>query len=435
MVDSHSLNNGGPVSSQPTSERPDPLKVGIHDADLDGLTIQRPDQSVSRSSAGGKSWRWLWLVVLIGGALVAWNTGLIGQGTKVDVTSVVRMPGGGSSGLAATGYVVAQRQASIASKGTGRLEYLGVKVGDRVKEGQIIARLEHTDMDALLQQALAKLDVARAQLGSARPELEEATFAFERVKTLIEKSFATQSEHDMASARIRRAAGAVKSAEAAVRAAEAERQSAEVQVESTNVRAPFDGTVVKKFAEVGEVVAPMAASNLSRGSVVAIADMSSVMVDVEVSEAMIQRVQAGQPAEIQLDSVPDHRYRGEVLQVMPIADRAKATILTRVRFLDVDEQVRPELSAKVTFGVLPGASVEKAEEWGVPSTAVVSRDGRPTVLLVKEGVVVETAVQAGAPVGTLTPVRGSFSQTDEVVTAPSDSLRSGASVTVHRRTP
>ena len=434
MVDSDPPDNGGLVSLQPTPERPDPLKVGIHDADLDGLTIQRGDRHEARSSARTGRWHWLWLVVLIGGALVAWKTGLIGRGLSVDVTSVVRMPAGGSSGLAATGYVVAQRQASIASKGTGRLEYLGVKVGDRVKEGQIIARLERTDMDALLQQTMAKIEVAQAQLATAKPEFQDATLQLERIKTLIAKSFATQSEYDIASARLRRAAGAVKSAEAAVRAAEAERQSAEVQVESTNIRAPFDGTVVKKFAEVGEVVAPMAASSLSRGSVVAIADMSSVMVDAEVSESMIHRVQAGQPAEIQLDSVPDHRYRGEVAQVMPIADRAKATILTRVRFLDVDDRVRPELSAKVTFGLRPGTADTSVEELGVPSSAVVTHDGRPVVLLVKDGVIVETVVQVGAPVGTITPVRGSIAQTDEVVIAPPAELRSGASVTVHRRT-
>ena len=421
------------MSIQPTPERPDPLKVGIHDADLDGLTIQREEHFAKRSPARSGLWRWVLLILLLAGAAGAWQAGLIERAPSVEVAAVVRMPAGGVSGLAATGYVVAQRQASIASKGTGRMEYLGVKVGDRVKEGDVIARLEHTDMDALLQQALAKLEVARAQLATARPELQEATLHFERMKTLIEKSFATQSEFDMAGARLRRAAGAVKSAEAAVAAADAERQSAEVQVESTTVRAPFDGMVVKKFAEVGEVVAPMAASTLSRGSVVAIADMSSVVVDAEVSEAMIHRVEAGQPAEIQLDSVPDHRYRGEVAQIMPIADRAKATILTRVRFLDLDERVRPELSAKVTFGIRSGSADRAVEAWGVPLTAVVTRSGRSVVLLVKGGVIVEQEVQAGVSSGGLTPVRGALSQADEVVTAPSGSLRSGASVTVVRR--
>lgn len=409
-----------------------PRRSSLHDADLDGLSIQRPESREGHSFRRGWRWGWLVLLILIGAAAVAWETGLVRLAVTVEVVPVVRMPSSGSAGLAATGYVVAQRQASIASKGTGRLEFLDVKVGDRVKEGQVIARLEHTDMDALRQQALAKLAVARAQLASAKPELQEATLHFDRMKSLLEQSFATQSEYDMASARLRRAAAAVKSAEAAVGAAEAERQSAEVQVESTNIRAPFDGTVVKKFAEVGEVVAPMAASTLSRGSVVAIADMSSVMVDTEVSESMIQRVQAGQPAEIQLDSVPDHRYRGEVAQVMPIADRAKGTVMTRVRFVELDDRVRPELSAKVTFGALPGAPVP-VDEWGVPSSAVVTREGRLVVLLVRDGRVVETAVQAGAPVAATTPVRGSLFPTDEVIVAPAADLRSGAAVTVQRR--
>ncbi len=417
-----------PVTPEPIP----PRRSSLHDADLDGLSIPRTAAHEPRPSRRGRRGGWLLLLVLIGAAGVVWNTGLIRSGVSVDVAPVVRMPSGGSSGLASTGYVVAQRQASIASKGTGRLEFLDVKVGDRVKEGQVIARLEHTDMDALRQQALAKLDVARAHLASAKPEFQEATLHFDRMKSLLEQSFATQSEYDMASARLRRAAAAVKSAEAAVGAAEAERQSAEVQVESTNIRAPFDGTVVKKFAEVGEVVAPMAASTLSRGSVVAIADMSSVMVDTEVSESMIQRVQAGQPAEIQLDSVPDHRYRGEVAQVMPIADRAKGTVMTRVRFVELDDRVRPELSAKVTFGALPGAPAP-VDEWGVPSSAVVTREGRPVVLLVRDGRVVETAVQAGAPVAATTPVRGSLFQSDEVIVAPASDLRSGAAVTVQRR--
>jgi RND family efflux transporter MFP subunit len=367
------------------------------------------------------------LVALAG----AWSTGLLSREVTVDVVTVVRLPPGGASGLAATGYVVAQRQASIASKAIGRLEFIGVKVGDRVKEGQVIARLEHADMEALLQQAQAKLGVARAQLGAAKPEREEATLHLERVNTLLAKSFVTQAEHDMASARLRRATAAVRSAEAAVAAAEAERRNATVQLENTNVRAPFDGIVVKKLAEVGEVVSPLNVTVRSGGSVVSIVDPTSVVVDAEVSESMIHRVQHGQSAEIQLDAVPDHRYQGNVMQVMPVADRAKGTILVRIRFLDLDERVRPDVSAKVTFGALPGAQAI-GEEWSVPSSAVVARDGRSVVLLVKEGRVVEVAVQAGAPVGTNVPVIGSLTQTDDVIVAPPSDLREGTTVTIQR---
>ncbi|HMU31761.1 MAG TPA: hypothetical protein PK589_18010, partial [Nitrospira sp.] len=233
------------MSSHQSSDRPEPRKSGIHDADLDGLAISRPAPGGIPSS-GGRRWRWLTLAVLLAVAGLAWSTAWLRPDQRVEVVPVVRMPSGSGAGLAATGYVVAQRQASIASKGTGRLIYFGVNVGDRVKEGQLIARIEHDDMDALYRQALARLGVARAQLGAAKPELEEATLSFERVKTLLEKSFVTKSEFDMASARLRRAAAAVKSAEAAVTAAEAERQNATVQLENTSIRAPFDGVIVKK---------------------------------------------------------------------------------------------------------------------------------------------------------------------------------------------
>lgn len=415
-----------PVSADPVP----PRQQDLHDADLDGLSIARSSAQTPRRTSHG--WRWTWgAVILVLVAMAgAWSSGLLPHDVTVDVVRVVHLPPGGS-GLAATGYVVAQRQASIASKAIGRLEFIGVKVGDRVKEGQVIARLEHADMEALLQQAQAKLGVAQAQLGAAKPEHEEATLHLERVNTLLAKSFVTQAEHDMASARLRRAAAAVRSAEAAVAAAEAERRNATVQLENTNVRAPFDGIVTKKLAEIGEVVSPMSVTVRSGGSVVSIVDPMSVVVDAEVSESMIHRVLKGQSTDIQLDAVPDHRYHGDVMQVMPVADRAKGTILVRIRFLDLDERVRPDVSAKVTFGALPGATTI-GEEWSVPATAVLTRDGRSVVLLVREGRVVEVVVQTGAPVGANVPVRGSLAQTDDVIVAPPSDLREGTTVTIQR---
>lgn len=423
------------MSSQPTMDHPEPSKAGIHDADLDGLAIHRHKNAGQLRPS--RRLRWLWAVLLIlvsGGVFMAWRGGWIGPSPTVEVVPVVKIPAGGPSGLAATGYVVAQRQALIASKGTGRLEYLGVKVGDRVKAGQVIARLEHADIEALLKQTVAKFNVARAQLGEAKPELQESTLNFERVRVLLDKSFVTQSEYDIAAARVQRAAAAVKSAEAAIAAAEAEQQAVQVQLENTNIRAPFDGIVVKKLAEVGEVVSPMTATVRSGGSVVTIVDPTSVVVDAEVSEAMIHRVQAGQTAEIQLDSVPGHRYQGEVQQVMPTADRAKATVLTRVRFVELDDRIKPELSAKVTFGPKPGSTEAVTEAWGVPPTAVIMREGGQVVFLVRDGVAQELSVEVGADNGSLKAVRGSLSQTDEVVVTPPPDLHSGDTVTPVRRT-
>lgn len=265
--------------------------------------------------------------------------------------------------LSASGYVVAQRQASVASKGTGRLESLEVAVGDQVKEGQMLARLEHTDVDADLRRAQAKLGIAKAALANAEAELTDATLAYNRSKTLLAKQFVTQAEYDSAEARLHRAQAAVRSTKAGVLAASAEVQTSEAQVENTYIRAPFDGTVLKKFAEVGEVVAPLAASASSRGAVFLIADLTSLQVEAEISETMIGRIQAGQSTDITLDAMPGQPYRGEVVQILPTADRSKATVLVKVRFLGVRNPscaacgavpdpfsgILPEMSAKVVF--------------------------------------------------------------------------------------
>lgn len=422
------------MTSQSTVEHPESHKAGMHDAELDGLAIHRHEQADQPQPLRRRWWFWAMLFAIVsGGTLAAWNMELISHNFKLEVALVVPLPAGGTSGLAATGYVVAQRQALIASKGTGRLEYLGVKVGDRVKAGQVIARLEHADIVALVQQMKAKLKVAQAQLGAAQPELQEATLNHERATVLLEKSFMTKAEYDFADARVRRAAAAVRSAEAAVAVAEAERQAAQVQLENTNIRAPFDGIVVKKLAEVGEVVSPMTATVRSGGSVVTIVDPLSVVVDAEVSEAMIHRVQGGQRAEIQLDSVPGHRYQGEVQQVMPTADRAKATVLTRVRFVDLDDRIKPELSAKVTFGPTPGSTEAVTDAWGVPPTAVVTREGRHVLFLVRNGIAQKTVIDMGSDNGPLKAVRGALFQADEVVVTPPLDLRSGDAVSPMRR--
>ncbi len=193
------------------------------------------------------------------------------------------------------------------------------------------------------------MGIAKAALANAEAEQQDAALNFNRARALLDKQFVTQAEFDTAEVRLHRAQATVRSAKAGIQAAAAEVQTAEVQVENTNIRAPFDGTVLKKFAEVGEVVAPLAASASSKGAVLLIADMTTMQVEAEISESMIGTIRDRQSAEIVLDAVPGHRYRGEVSQIVPTADRSKATVLAKIRFLDLDDQVRPEMSAKVNF--------------------------------------------------------------------------------------
>ena len=341
-----------------------------------------------------------------------------GQSAVRDVdlaTVTLTFPSQAAGILSASGYVVAQQKAAVASKGTGRLEFLGAEEGDRVRRGQVIAKLEDDDIEAALARARANLEVARAEYNDAERTLR-------RTQTLVDRGLAPDADLDAATARFERIRAGITAAEAAVR-------EAEVGLENTRIRAPFDGTVLTKDANVGEIVAPFAASANSRGAVVTIADMSSLQVEADVSESNIMRVSLGQACEIVLDAYPQKRYRGVVHKIVPTADRAKATVLTKVAFKDRDDHVLPEMSAKVTFLSAEAPSEQDAGPvLTVPLGAVVDRNGSPVVLRVRDGLTQETPVSTGRVLGDRLEITQGLADGDQVVLRPSPDLISGASV-------
>lgn len=401
-------------------------------ADLTALRIPRETGDSSRKNTKSSRLKWFTVIGLVGLGLVSWIfSNYLARPLTVSTARVTVLSAGSAvSGVSATGYVVAQRQASVASKATGRLEYLGVIVGDRVKEGQVIARLQRTDVDAALRQAHAKLELAHASLNSAKPELRDAKLQHERLQRLLPLGFVTQADVDIATARVHRAEAAVSSAEAAIKSAIAEQQAAEINVENTNIRAPFDGTVLKKFTEVGEVVAPLSASTVSRAAIVLLADMQSLMVEAEVSESVIGRIHSGQAADIALDAVPNRRYRGEVFQVVPTADRSKATVLSKVRFLEIDDRVFPEASAKVIFSDDSSSVISNTDSLAVPMQAIVSRDGHQVVWRVTDDVLSVVPVETGPTVDNMVLIRGKLTMNETVVLNPPAGLTSGSRVKI-----
>ncbi|MBI2427369.1 MAG: efflux RND transporter periplasmic adaptor subunit [Ignavibacteriales bacterium] len=336
--------------------------------------------------------------------------------------------------LAASGYIVAQRKAAVASKGTGRLEYLGVIEGDRVKTGQIIGRLESSDVEASLGQAKANLSVARAGLEQALAEREDATANFGRQTTLFAQNSISRAEYDGANARYKRAIAGVSSAEASIKFAEANVRSAEVQLEYTLIRAPFDGVVLTKNANVGEVISPFGAAAGSRGAIVTVADMTSLEVEADVSESNIEKIKEGQPCEITLDAYPEQRYPGFVNKIVPTADRAKATVLTKVRFSQLDERVLPEMRAKVNF--LSDAKKQETKnsepKISVPASAVTTRDGQKIVFVVKGDIVEEKAVTLGEIMGSRIEVKQGLSSGEKVVLRPAETLKTGTKITTEK---
>jgi HlyD family secretion protein len=394
--------------------------MATSDSDLSSLRIDRsshPGNAPRRRRSVGKWMTWALVIVaavVIGSVVKRWlNPGIEVQLATVTLTS----PAQAAAVLTASGYVVARRKAAVASKGTGTLVYLAVEEGDPVKKGQVIARLDDSDVAASLRRARENLHVAEADLDDARKD-------FERKHSVIAKRAISQADYDTAEARYKRVVATIAAAKFAV-------QEAEVAVNNTRIIAPFDGTVLKKNADVGEIVAPLAGAASSKAAVVTIADMGSLEVDADVSEANITKVSSDQPCEIALDAYPQQRYPGYVANIVPTADRAKATVLVKIKFKEYDRRVLPEMSAKITF-LAAGTRLNEAERTAVltvPAAAVAERGGRQVVFQIKDQRAVETAVTVGRKIGSLLEIKEGLKEGDKIISKADERINDGVKVT------
>lgn len=398
--------------------------------DLDQLKIDKT--AIAPRSGKFRSRRFrvvgILLVVL---AAALYFSGLLQPAATVEIVNVQQTyPSQGFTLLNASGYVVAQRKAAVASKATGRLVWLGVEEGNIVRKGEVLARIENADVLAGQDQAAANLNSIRTTLDQTRAELHDAELSFKRFQVLLSEGIVSTADYDTAQARYRKARAAVAGAEANIRAASAALDAAKVAVEFTYIRAPFDAVVLTKNADVGDIVTPLGAAADAKAAVVTIADMSSLLAEVDVSESNLEKVRVGQPCEIQLDAFPDLRFRGVVHMVVPTADRSKATVLVKVKFVDFDKRILPEMSAKVAFLSRPVAAGEQQPRTTVNPEAVVDRNGRKVAFRVKDNRVVETPVELGAKIGDAVEVKSGVKAGDSVVVHPSDDLRDGSRITI-----
>jgi HlyD family secretion protein len=394
--------------------------------DLSKLRIDRalaPIQTRRR-----RKWWWLAALVVIvvaGGVWFAFSP----HATAVQTTPIVTVfPSQQFVVLNSSGYVVAQRKAAIASKASGRLEWLGVAEGSRVKAGDVIARLDSRDVAAQLDSANASIKVALASIEQAEAENRDAAVSLSRTQDLLKQKFVSQSALDVAKARADRAVAGVASARAGVAAAEANARNAQVAVDYTHIRAPFDGIILSKSANVGDMVTPFSSAADSKGAVVTMADMTTLEVEADVSESSLSKVSVGQPCEVTLDALPDTRFRGTVSRIVPTVDRAKATVMTKVRFETIDPRVLPEMSAKVSFLSQPVTAEQQIPMTAVNADALSTRDGKTAVVLVRDSRAVVVAVTAGTKIGDLTAIVGDIKTGDKAVLKPPGDLRDGAAV-------
>jgi len=330
--------------------------------------------------------------------------------------------------LNASGYVVAQRKAAVASKITGRLEWLGVEEGSKVKKGQVIAKLEGEDAAAARDLAIANLDNAMFNLDMIKAEINDATLHYNRQKELLSQGVVPQSELDIAEARYKRAKAAVAAAESAINAYKAAVHFARISLRYTFIRAPFDAVVLTKNADVGDIVAPLGAAATARAAVVTIADMDSLLVEADVSESNLQKVKTGQPCDIQLDSLPENRFRGMVHMIVPTADRSKASVMVKVKFLDKDDRILPEMSAKVAFLERSVTLEEQKPKTALNSNAIMMNNNTRFVFLINENRVYKTPLTTGSQIGDLIEVLDGVKSGDKVVVNPPNNLRHGTRV-------
>jgi RND family efflux transporter MFP subunit len=401
-------------------------------SDLGRLKIDR-EQQMRHSRK-----RWLVPVLGVSGAIALLLAGLWlmrgGAAPVISVASATLVGGaaGGSTGVVANGYVVARTQASVSAKLPGRLAFLGVSEGSHVRRGEIIARLENAEYQAAVGQAEATLASDQATLIQAQADRDELVREASRAHDVRAQNpqLVSDQEVELADSKAAQATALAEAQQARVRAAAAALEVARANLENTVIRAPFTGTVLRKDAEVGEVVAPSVGGGLTRGAVVTMADMATLEVEVDVNEAYIAQVRQDQPARISVDAYPDTTFRGSVRLIVPTADRQKATVQVKVAFVDRDPRVLPEMGARVEFlegAHAPGVRANRPRVT-VPADAVrTERDGGAVVWIVTAGRLRRQAVEAGPVSGGVREIRSGLAGGETLlvsgVSAPQEGMR------------
>ncbi|MEP7156701.1 MAG: efflux RND transporter periplasmic adaptor subunit [Betaproteobacteria bacterium] len=400
--------------------------------DLSKLTISRDQKAFSGKKPSRRKW-WIAIaaIIVLGGGTMALRGG---GGTQQVENGIIASayPSQSITALNATGRVSAQRKAAVSTKATGRLEYLGVQEGSVVKAGDILARIENLDVKATQDQANASLRAAKANLETGLAEQRDADSNLKRSEDLAQKNFISSASLDAAKARYDKAKATVASLNGAIGVAEANVRATNVSVEQTLIRAPFDGVVLTKNANVGDIITPFSSAADSKGAVVNMADMSTLEVEADVSEISLGKITVGQPVEIQLDAFPDLRLLGKVSRIVPTVDRSKATVLVKVEFVEKDKRVLPDMSAKVSFLSRELKAEERKPVIAAQPVAVVKRDGQDVVFVIDNNLVKQTPVTVGAKIGDLVQVTG-VKPGDKVVLNPTEKLKDGGAVTIAKK--
>ncbi|MCX7770540.1 MAG: efflux RND transporter periplasmic adaptor subunit [Proteobacteria bacterium] len=335
--------------------------------------------------------------------------------------------------LNASGYVSADRKSAIGAKVTGRLVKVYVEEGMRVRKGDILAELESDDVRANYQQALANLEASRENINFAMAELEDAKKNFERVKVLFDRGFATQSEFDLAESRYKKAQALLKSSQANYNSAKANLNNAEVQLEYTKLRAPFNGIILTKDADIGDIITPLGSSANAKAAVVTMADMNSLYVEADVSESYIEKIKRGQRCIISFDAIPERVFEGYVHMVVPTVDRTKSSITVKVKFIEKSEQILPDMSAKISFLERPLREDEKDRKLLINKSFVKVEGDKYFVFVIKNNIVEKREIKIEREENKYLFVKEGINTGEKIAIRPLDKLKDKIKVKIEAK--
>jgi RND family efflux transporter MFP subunit len=380
--------------------------------------------------------RWPWImgivvvVLVIGAGAVMFA--LRGHAQTVETsTAVVAASSGDAAVLQATGYVVARHEATISAQLIGTLTSVSVEEGDHVKKGQILARLDPTEYQAQLDAAEAQHAAAQAQVMQARATLKQARSDAARDNAIVKRGYVSRQAAEQANTQVATDQAALDVTIKQAAAAAAQVNAAQINLDFTIIRAPFSGVVTDKAAEVGEIVSPYTSGGGGiAGGLATIVDMNSLEVDVDVNEAYISRVLPNMPVEAVLDAYPDWKIPAHVIAIIPSADKSKATVKVRIALDQKDPRIIPQMGVRVSFLEKSDKNRKPLPGVLVPKSAVVQRDGKDVVFVVKDGRAAQTPVTAGADFSDMQQITQGVSAGEDVVTTPPANMKDGEKVQV-----
>ena len=394
---------------------------------LDQLRIEREPER--EDSGGSRAWIWILMVILLAGGGGAWYTLRPPEAIELRTALAREVRGtAASTVLNASGYVTARRQATVSSKVTGKVLEILIEEGMQVSEGQVLARLDSTNVSAALDLANAQLESSKTALKETEALLEEARLNLDRSQDLAARDLASEAELDRNRALARSLEARLERNAADVTVAERQVDIYRQQVEDTIIRAPFDGVVVAKNAQPGEMISPVSAGGgFTRTGIGTIVDMSSLEIEIDVNEAYINRVSAGQAVLATLDAYPDWQIPCHVIAIIPTADRQRATVEVRVGFDALDPRILPDMGVKVGFQESAG---EQTVSRGIviPGGAVRDPDGQPYVWVVNDGLLERRAVNTGGRRGDDILIDAGLSAREKVVVGGPAELTEGTLV-------